>query len=254
MAYDGTAYAGWQAQGALSTVQGWLQRAVEQMVGAPTVVRGASRTDAGVHALGQVAAFDTATSIPVHGFARGLNRYLPEDIVVEAVSEAAPGWNPKRASRGKRYRYRYWTGATPSALDRRRKWHVRGDLDFSRMSEAARAFVGTHDFEAFRASGCVAKHAHRTMYEAQVVHEGGRDVSFVVVGNAFVRNMVRIMAGTLGEVGLGKLDVRAVQQALESRSRASAGRTAPAHGLYLEEVIYDDRLPPRPQDDVDRPA
>ncbi|MEM1024160.1 MAG: tRNA pseudouridine(38-40) synthase TruA [Myxococcota bacterium] len=249
--YDGTDFAGWQVQDGQRTVQGVLQAAVEVMTCRPTLVRGASRTDAGVHALGQVAAFDTEGSIPAHGFLRGLNRYLPADVVVHGVEEVAPLWDPKRSSRGKRYRYAYWTRPSPSALDRRRAWHLPYSMDLKAMRAGAQAFVGTHDFEAFRASGCVAKHAVRTIYEVRIEAPTLHRVHFVVVGNAFVRNMVRIMAGTLEEVGRGKSPPSIVAQALQSRRRALAGRTAPAHGLFLEEVVHDERLPPRPADDVD---
>ncbi len=249
--YDGTDFAGWQVQGGQRTVQGALQEAVEAMTRVATPVRGASRTDAGVHALGQVAAFDTKGEISPRSFLRGLNRYLPDDVVVHEVEEMAPGWDPKRSARGKRYRYVYWTRPSPSALDRHRAWHLPYALDLGAMRAAAEAFLGTHDFEAFRASGCVAKHAHRTIYEARLEEAGPHRLHFVVVGNAFVRNMVRIMAGTLGEVGRGKRDSSGVASALQSRRREEAGRTAPARGLFLEEVVHDDRLPARPADDVD---
>jgi len=249
--YDGTDFAGWQIQAGQRTVQGTLQAAVETMTRVPSPVRGASRTDAGVHASGQVAAFDTEGTITALGFLRGLNRYLPADLVVHGVDEVTPGWDPKRNSRGKRYRYAYWTRPSPSALDRHRAWHLPRTLDLGAMRAGAEAFLGTHDFEAFRASGCVAKHANRTIYEVRVELAGPHRVHFVVVGNAFVRNMVRIMAGTLGEVGRGKRRPESVAAALGSRQRAEAGRTAPAHGLFLEEVVYDERLPPRPADDVD---
>jgi tRNA pseudouridine38-40 synthase len=250
--YDGTAFAGWQAQGLqptpeLRTVQGVLQDAVAQMIQTRVPVRGASRTDAGVHAEGQVAAFDTTSDISVHGFARGLNRYLPPDVAVWKVEEAAPGWNPKRSSRGKCYRYTFWAGPTRPALERHRVWHVRGALDPAAMHRAAQTLLGTHDFTSFRAAGCVAKHAVRSLYGLTVQPGVGPRLTLEVLGNAFVRNMVRIIAGTLAEVGLGRRDPD-LGPVLDRRNRAAAGVTAPPQGLVLHEVVYDDRLPPRPQD------
>jgi tRNA pseudouridine38-40 synthase len=250
--YDGTDFAGWQEQGDLPTVQGALRAAVESLVRTPTRVRGASRTDAGVHARGQVAAFDVdGDQIPLVGFLRGLNTYLPRTVVVRDVAEAPPGWDPRRTSRGKVYAYRYWEGPTRSALERDRTWHVRGTLDRDAMTNASRALLGTHDFEAFRASGCVAKHAVRTLYEIRLEPGPDHRLDLWVVGNAFVRNMVRIIAGHLAEVGLGRLPPESVAEALSARDRSRAGITAPARGLTLEEVVYDERLPPRPTDDAD---
>ncbi|HJL41260.1 MAG TPA: tRNA pseudouridine(38-40) synthase TruA [Myxococcales bacterium LLY-WYZ-16_1] len=252
--YDGTAYAGWQRQGDLPTVQAELERGLEVLCQHPVRVRAASRTDAGVHARGQVVAFETDSSVPLRGFERGVNPQLPGDIRVQAASEGSPGWDPRRESRGKSYRYVFWTGPTPSALDRHRAWHVRGELDLDAMGRAAESLLGAHDFEAFRASGCVARHAVRTMHRFSVERGLYRQVHLVVVGNAFVKNMVRIFAGTLAEVGLGRRSVDSVADVLASKDRTRAGVTAPAQGLTLEEVIFDDRLPPRPQDDGDLDA
>ncbi|MCA9549963.1 MAG: tRNA pseudouridine(38-40) synthase TruA [Myxococcales bacterium] len=259
--YDGTAFSGWQVQAGLQareTVQGALQEAVEKMTQVATRVRGASRTDAGVHARGQVAAFDTEKdSIGVLGFERGLTQLTPPQLVVRRAEEAPPGWDPKRSARGKRYRYSYWSDTTPTALERERAWWVRGRLDLERMQAAADHLLGTHDFEAFRSAGCSAQHAVRTMYDLKVEVGPWARVDLVVVGNAFCRNMVRIFAGTLAEVGLRRRAPEDVAEILASRDRTRGGVTAPGHGLCLEEVIYDDRLPPRPEDNRDldpRPA
>lgn len=243
--YDGTAYAGWQQQAGLPTVQDELQKALSSLTGQENVVVwAASRTDAGVHARGQVAAVDVDGRLPPMAFERGTNHYLPPDIRVQSATEMEPGWNPRHASRGKRYRYRYRVGSAPSALDRHRCWHVRKDLNVSAMQEAAQHLLGTHDFEAFRATGCSAPHAVRTMYGFRLEPRPFRRLDLVVVGNAFVKHMVRIFAGTLAEVGLGKEPPEWVAEVLGSRDRTRAGMTAPPQGLVLEEVIYDDRLPP----------
>lgn len=253
--YDGTAYSGWQIQAgpdAPKTVQGELKAALEALCREPVRVRGASRTDAGVHARGQVAAFDTTRlNIPPIGFERGLRGHLPYDIVIRKAEAAELGWDPRRTSRGKRYVYRIWNARTPTALDRQRTWWVRPPLDLDAMNAAAEVLHGTHDFEAFRASGCVAKHAVRTMYRIQARRGPHDTVEIEVIGNAFVRNMVRIFAGTLVDAGLGRMDVAGMRAALESLDRAKTGVTAPPQGLSLEEVIYDERLPARPKDDVD---
>lgn len=257
--YDGSDFSGWQIQANLGpdrTVQGALQKAVCEMTQSPDVkVRGASRTDAGVHARGQVAAFDTENHrIPLYGFVRGLSNYLPETIVVRHAEEVPLGWDPRRTSRGKRYRYTYWNDRQGSALDRHRAWVVRSPLDLERMHEGAQVLVGTHNFEAFRSAGCTAKHAIRTLYEVKVERGEYRRVHLVVIGNAFVRNMVRIIAGNLAEVGTGKRSVESLRALLSSLDRNQGAQTAPPDGLCLEEVIYDDRLPERPKDDRDLDA
>ena len=253
--YDGTNFSGWQVQKGLppqQTIQGALQSALEQLTQESIRVRGASRTDAGVHARGQVAAFETTKdNIPIIGFVRGLGQFLPKAVSIRDVQAVAPGWDPRRTSRGKRYRYTYWHDQTPSALDRNRAWWIRGELDLEAMRDAAERLVGTHDFEAFRSADCAAKHAVRTMYEVRIESGAYRRVELDVVGNAFCRNMVRIFAGTLGEVGLHKRSAADVVAAMQSKNRAQAGVTAPPQGLCLEEVIYDDRLPPRPEADTD---
>lgn len=253
--YDGTAFSGWQFQRGHKrpTVQGALQRALLELTRETITVRGASRTDAGVHARGQVVAFETSRDeIPDIGFERGMAQYLPPHVAIRRAETYEDRWDPRRTSRGKRYRYTYWNDRTASALDRDRAWWVKhGRIDAAKMHEGAQVFLGTHDFEAFRSAGCSAKHAVRKMYAARVF-EGEHDaVIFEIVGNAFVRNMVRIMAGNLCDVGLGRRTPQDLVELIASRDRTRGGMTAPAHGLCLEEVYYDDRLPPRPRDDVD---
>jgi tRNA pseudouridine38-40 synthase len=251
--YDGTPFSGWQEQEpGRPTVQVALQDAIFAMTKERVHVRGASRTDSGVHARGQVAAFDVENQrIPIHGFERGLGQYLPEAISIRRADEVEAGWNPRFTSRGKRYCYTYWNDRQPSALDRWRSWLVRNPLDLAAMQAAAQHLVGTHDFEAFRASGCSAKHAVRTLYEVRVRRGDYARVHLDVVGNAFVRNMVRIIAGNLKEVGTGEMTPDDLLGVLESRDRKQGAVTAPGWGLCLEEVIYDDRLPDRPKQDQD---
>lgn len=248
VAYDGTRYSGWQAQEGHRTIQGEIEAAILKMTEEPVRLRAASRTDAGVHARGQVFAFDTSKDrIPLHGFLRGLNSMLPRQITLGRVEEVEAGHHPRHHARGKIYRYSLWQDQAPSALDRDRAWWVRERLDLALMQAAAPGFVGTHDFEAFRSAGCPAKHAVRTMYRVEVTR-GPYSLWWIdVLGNAFCRNMVRIMVGTLVDIGRGRLDATAVTTALAGRKRTLAGITAPSEGLCLEEVIFDDRLPPKPR-------
>lgn len=247
--YEGTDFCGYQSQkneAREPTIQGAVERALELMLEVPTSVLGASRTDAGVHARGQVVVFDTdRAQIPVHGFRMGLNAQLPDGIRIQHAEEVPLDFNPKRHSRGKRYRYRFLVTRERSALLRRTTWHVGPEFALERAREAANAFLGAHDFEAFRAQGCVARHARRTMYAAEVHAGDYGQIYFDITGNAFVRNMVRIMAGTVKEVACGRRAPSSVALALSSRRRADAGETAPARGLCLEEVIFDARLPER---------
>lgn len=253
--YDGTGFQGWQIQRHLPderTVQGVLQKALAEMCRAPVRLKGASRTDAGVHARGQVAVFTTDRDrIPLVGFERGLTRMTPKHVCVRRAEEVEPGWDPKRTARGKRYVYTIWNDRNPSALDRDRAWWVTRALDLDRMRAAAAHLVGSHDFEAFRSASCVARHAHRRIYGIEVRPAHHRAVQIEVVGNAFVKNMVRIIAGNLAEVGYGAREPDDMKALLASRDRTQGGVTAPGHGLCLEEVIYDERLPPRPKDDAD---
>lgn len=253
--YDGTAFKGWQLQKELppeDTVQGALQQALESMCQKPVRLRGASRTDAGVHARGQVAAFTTDRDrITLTGFQRGLSRLTTPDVCVRKAELMPFDWDPKYMSRGKRYRYTIWNDPAPTSIDRLRAWWVPRALDLQRMQAAAQHLVGAHDFEAFRSSGCSAKHAIRRIYDIQVIRGDYEHIHIVVVGNAFVRNMVRIIAGNLAEVGFGALSPDDLRVILESKDRTRGGVTAPGHGLSLEEVIYDDRLPPRPIDNAD---
>jgi tRNA pseudouridine38-40 synthase len=249
--YDGTAFHGWAIQPEAQqtkTVQGTLEGALSSLTKEPIRVRAASRTDAGVHARGQVVAFETTKdNIPMRGFVRGMNALLPPMLVVRDAVVVEDGWDPRRTSRGKRYRYTYWNDEAPTAIDRKRAWYVRTPFDLDAMRAAAGVLVGTHDFEAFRSAQCEAKHAVRTIYRIEISRGAHSEVHVDVVGNAFVRNMVRIIAGNLRDVGLRRMTADDVKRVLESKDRKLGAMTAPAHGLTLEEVIYDDRLPPRPK-------
>ena len=236
--YDGTAYAGWQRQANAMTVQEKLERAILKLTGEEICVSGASRTDAGVHALGQSAHFDTESRIPADKFSFALNTLLPPDIRVTRSEEVPLEFHARFSTKGKRYRYLFHAAPHAGALTRNTHAHVIYPLDAERMQAEAQDLVGTHDFAAFAASGSVVKDTVRTIYRAEVTREGS-EIRLVVEGSGFLYNMVRIIAGTLIGVGSGKLEPGAFKRAIASGDRLDLGITAPAHGLTLMEVFYD---------------
>jgi tRNA pseudouridine38-40 synthase len=235
--YDGTAFSGWQRQDGPRTVQQELEEAFAKMVGGPVYVQGAGRTDAGVHAAGQVASVVVEVDIPTGGFLRGLNSHLPPDVAILDVAEAPESFDARRSARGKVYRYRMWNHPVRSPLEARTSWHVRKALDVAAMRAAARLFVGEHDFAAFRASDCERRTTVRHLSRVDVDRRAAL-VTVEVEGTAFLKNMVRIITGTLVAVGHGALDEPAVAALLAGGSRTDAGMTAPAQGLTLLRVIY----------------
>jgi tRNA pseudouridine38-40 synthase len=241
--YDGTSLSGWQRQSNGPTVQAHLEDALAKLLQHEVVVIGASRTDAGVHARGQVACFWTERTIPLHGIRRGLNSMLPEAIAVNDATEVADDFHPRFSATGKLYRYTMFTRRDRAPRFANRAWHHYEPLDVGAMQAAAVALVGEHDFAAFRAAGCAAKTSVRRL-DAITIREGEDTLTLDVEGNAFLRNMVRILVGTLVEVGAGRRPIAQVAEILASRDRTQAGITAPAHGLELIEVRYAGR-PPR---------
>lgn len=238
--YDGTAYHGWQSQDNAVTVQDVVTDAVARLTGEDISVTGSSRTDTGVHALGQVCNFFTCSSIPADKFAFALNAILPEDIVIRRSEEVSADFHARFSTIGKKYRYLFYNSVFPSALMRNRAYHVFYPLDVCAMREAAEYFKGTHDFAAFSATGGSVKTTVRTITDCNISKD--KDiVEFSVAGNGFLYNMVRIMAGTLVDVGIGRLDSKTVPEIIAGLDRKKAGRTAPPQGLYLEEIYYDDK-------------
>ncbi len=235
--YDGTDFAGWQRQVGQRTVQACLEEALATMTGQAVRVRGAGRTDAGVHADGQVAHAEIESNIPVGGFLRGLNANLPPDIAVLHVDDAPPEFDARRAARGKVYRYQIWNHLLRSPRRRRDVWHLLAPLDTDAMRAVAAVFVGEHDFRGFRASDCERRSTVRVMRAFDVTRQGAL-VTCEVEGTAFLKNMVRIMVGTLVAAGRGKLGPDDVRALLLSGDRTRAGVTAPACGLTLVRVIY----------------
>jgi tRNA pseudouridine38-40 synthase len=246
VAYDGTAFHGWASQKNARTVEDTVRGAVLAMDPRASMLRGTSRTDAGVHAEGQLVAFDVTRDIVARGWVLGMNQHLPEDVAVRAAWPVAPGYSPRFAAVGKRYRYRVLVDDVRDPSWRTRAWRI-SSLDREAMAHEAESALGTHDFAAFRGASDERTNTVRTLTRIAIEPEADpRIVAVVVEGNAFLYNMVRILAGTLVDVGRGRLAPGAVGRALETRDRGTAGITAPAHGLTLESV--DVALPPEAGD------
>lgn len=247
--YDGTAYQGWQLQPPPQpTVQGALEIVLRDLTGEPALrVRGAGRTDAGVHARGQVANFFTESSIPARGLMLGANSRLPRDIVVLSCEDVALDFDARRCARGKIYRYGIVNRLVRSARDDRYLWHVRFPLDLGAMQAAARPLIGRHDFRAFRAANCERENTVRTVRRIDVTRGDDDRIWIEVEATAFLKNMVRIIAGTLVSVGLGQLTPADVAAVLASGDRRRAGMTAPAQGLEMVRVLYDPSGTPPPE-------
>ncbi len=235
--YEGTAYHGWQSQANASAVQDIVAARLKVLLREQPHLEGAGRTDAGVHAHGQVAAFSTASGRPCDRIAAGLNGLLPRDVRIRSCDEVPPVFDPRRDPIHKTYRYVWWDAPALSPFWRRYAWHARGRLDVEAMDAAAAHLVGEHDFTSFRASGCTAKTPVRRILEARVRRKGSR-VTFEIRGTAFLHQMVRIIAGTLHDVGLGTRPAADLPALIKARDRKLAGRTAPPEGLILWEVAY----------------
>lgn len=236
--YDGTNYAGWQIQKNAVTVQEAVETAIFEALGQRCRVTGAGRTDAGVHARGQCAQFDIQSHIPPEKFSYVLNLVLPPDIRVRESRAVSEDFHVRKGARMKHYRYTIYNAPHASAIDRFTTAHVRQDLDAERMKIAAQYLVGTHDFAAFRAAGSDIVGTVRTIYSIDITRID-ENIYIDVKGNGFLYNMVRIIAGTLIDVGKGRTSPSAIPGILESRDRTRAGATAPAQGLCMMGVYYD---------------
>lgn len=239
VAYDGTAYAGFQRQTPpIVAVQNVLEEKLETIFKDTIELAAAGRTDAGVHAYGQVVNFFTDGTIPVDRIPRAVNSLLPPDITVKAAWEADRDFSARHSATSKTYLYRIQTGETPNPLTARYAWYLRRPLDLMVMQEALTKILGTHDFSAFRAAGGAPMSPVRTMYEA-TISKNGDIIECRIHGNGFLYHMVRNLIGTLVNVGLGVLSVGDFQRILASRDRKNASATAPARGLYLFDVQYE---------------
>lgn len=238
VAYDGTNYKGWQVQPNGITIEEVLNKTLSELLGEEIVVTGASRTDSGVHSLGNVAIFDTETRMPADKIAFALNQRLPEDIVVQGSCEVPDDWHPRYQNSRKTYEYRIVNRTFRMPTRRLDTYFYHHSLDVEKMKKAASYLVGEHDFKSFCAIGAQVKTTERTIYSCEVFKEGDI-ITIRVTGNGFLYNMVRIIAGTLIRVGGGDFEPEHMQEILEACDRSAAGPTAPAHGLTMIGLEYE---------------
>ncbi len=237
VAYDGTAYCGWQVQPNAVTVEGRLTECIRNLFGEEIALIGASRTDSGVHAMGNVAVFDVKTRMPAEKISYALNAKLPWDIRIQESSEVAPEFHPRHTDCVKMYEYQIYHDRFENPKYRLYTHFDYGTFDVGAMREAAKEIVGTHDFSAFCAAATQVEDKHRTVYALDVL-EDGPVITIRVIGNGFLYNMVRIIAGTLIRVGHGQMTREDVRRAIEGGNRFQAGPTAPAKGLTLMKIWY----------------
>ena len=238
--YDGTAYHGWQVQENALAVQELLENALETIIRENVRVTPAGRTDTGVHAFKQVVSFRTGNGITCDKLYLGLNALLPDDIVVKGVDKVPDNFDARRSAKSKTYRYVILNCKAPTALYRKRAWHVRTKLDIGLMRKGAEMLLGEHDFSSFRGTGCTSTHAVRKMLNVSInaVGENKEYLYFEIEGQAFLKQMVRNIVGTLVALGSGKITLDEFRAILDAKDRRKAGVTAPPQGLYLLDVKY----------------
>lgn len=235
--YDGTNYCGWQKQNNEKTIQEEIEKAIYKAVGEVVEVIGSSRTDAGVHARKMVANFKTNATIPFDKFKYAINDKLPDDIAIIESEEVSEDFHARYDSKGKTYCYSIINRQQKPAIGRNYVYHFKWDLDIEKMREACKYFIGKHDFKAFRSLGSSVKTTERTIKELYIESEGEK-INIFITADGFLYNMVRIIAGTLVEVGLGKIKPEEISEIIEKKERANAGKTLPPQGLYLVKVEY----------------
>jgi len=238
LAYDGTRFVGWQRQAAGESIQGLLEEALARFEGTPVTVHGAGRTDAGVHARGQVASARVTFTHDTAILARALNAQLPEDIRVIEVAEAASDFHARFSARSKTYQYGIRTTPVSQPFDRAYVWHLPESLDVDAMRQASAVLAGTHDFAAFQSTGAETTSTVRTIYRSEMTSGPGL-LTYEIAGDGFLRHMVRAIVGTLVEIGRGRRPAHTMADLVAGGTRADAGATAPAHGLFLVRVGYD---------------
>ena len=239
LSYDGSRYNGWQKQGnTKNTIQEKLETLLSRLTGEEVEVNGSGRTDAGVHAMGQVASFRTAAEQDCDSLLRDMRRYLPEDIGAVVLEPAEPRFHARLNATGKTYEYRVWTEECPNVFERKFLYTVTEPLDLTAMKKAAEHLTGTHDFMSFCANKRMKKSTVRTITELRIDELGG-ELRFTVSGDGFLYNMVRILVGTLLEVGMGKRSPDSIPALLDAKDRSQAGYLVPPHGLRLEAVYYN---------------
>ncbi|TJX13439.1 tRNA pseudouridine(38-40) synthase TruA [Tissierella creatinini] len=236
--YDGSRYLGWQRLGdSDKTIQGKLENVISEMTGTPTEVIGSGRTDAGTHARGQVANFKTKSNMDLKEMQKYINHYLPGDIVVKEIEEVIERFHSRYNAVGKKYIYYIWNHWIPSAFNRKYSYYYPQSLDIERMNKACSKLLGTHDFIGFSSLKKSKKSTVRRIDEINILREG-EILKFEFIGEGFLYNMVRIMVGTLMEIGSGARQAEYIDEIFESNLRSDAGITVPSQGLFLEEVYY----------------
>ena len=255
IAYDGSRFVGWQRQAAGTSVQGLLEHVLRDLDEQDVAVAGAGRTDAGVHALGQVASFTLRRVIAADGLVRALNACLPSEIRIVSAEEVAPSFHARFDAGAKTYRYRIWNADLINPFERAYAWHVRGPLAIDAMQTAARALEGRHDFASFQAAASARRSTERVVFSSHVfAHDDSRSaapgpstgagrclLTYEISGNGFLRHMVRAIAGSLVDIGRGRRSPEWLSAVVASRDRRQAGPTAPAHGLFLVRVDYGEK-------------
>lgn len=238
--YEGTAYSGWQKQDDVDTIQENIEKALEKLTGEEINLLASGRTDKGVHALGQVANFRTHSIIPGENYKLALQEHLPSDITILDSKEMDMRFHSRFDVVSKVYRYKVYNGKRPRALYRSFYYHYSYAIDIDKMKEASEYLLGTHDFKSFMARDCFARNTVRTIKDISIEKKGD-NIEFIIEGNSFLRYMVRIMVGTLLQIGSGKIQIDELSTIIEGKRRKYAGMTAPAHGLYLEKVFYREK-------------
>lgn len=236
--YDGTSYNGWQTQQNAVGIQDIIQDAAQKITNEEIKLIGASRTDAGVHALGQVANFKTVSKIPFENIQSALNSILPDDIAIVDVENVPLNFHSRYSCISKKYVYVINNSKTRSAIHRSHEYHYPYKLDSEKMKIACNYFIGSHDFKAFMSSGSSIRDNTVRTIEALNIFMGDDVINFEIVADGFLYNMVRIIIGTLLEVGRGKIKPEEISKIIDSKERKNAGKTAPANGLYLAEIYY----------------
>ena len=240
--YDGKDFNGWQKQPNKLNIQGTIEKAIEQITGEEVDLMASGRTDAGVHAIGQVANFKTNSNIPIEKFAIAINTNLKKSILIKSAEEVDEKFHSRLTCKRKTYRYVINNSKIGSAIYRNLETHIPMSLDIEKMREAIKYFEGEHDFKAFKASGTSSKSSVRTIYKAEIIEKIGIDgekrIYIELTGNGFLYNMVRIISGTLVEVGLGKIEPKEIPNIIKSAKRENAGKTLPPQGLFLVKVEY----------------
>lgn len=237
--YDGKEYNGWQKQPDKLNIQGTIEKAIERITGEQVDLMASGRTDRGVHALGQVANFKTNSNIPIEKFAIAINSNLKKSILIKSAEEVDERFHSRLTCKKKTYRYVINNSKYGTAIYRNLETHIPIKLNIEEMQKAIKFFEGEHDFKAFKSSGTSSKSSVRTIYKAEVKQMPNDKIWIELTGNGFLYNMVRIIAGTLVEVGLGKIKANEINDIMESKRRENAGKTLPPQGLYLVNVEYE---------------